>query len=103
MVKSFVDLNFDVLNAATINRYVDGNDIRLVDLGPIALMSFYNLSNISGNHLEDVGHAHILCLVCKLKTSARDPEDLSFGFHRSRYKRKHELTNNKNLKGKKSC
>ena len=32
-------LNFDVLHAATNNRYADGNDMRLVNLGPIALFS----------------------------------------------------------------
>ena len=32
---SYLELNFDVLHAATNNRYVDGNDIRLVNLGPI--------------------------------------------------------------------
>ena len=34
-----------------------------------------------------------------LKTSARESEDLSIGFDRSRDKRKHELTNNKTIKG----
>ena len=31
--------NFDVLHAATNNRYIDGDDIRLVNAGPIALFS----------------------------------------------------------------
>ena len=34
-----LDLNFDVLHAATNNRYEDKYDIRLVSLGPIALFS----------------------------------------------------------------
>ena len=39
MLKSFLDLNFDVVHAATINRYVDGKDIWLGNPGPIALIS----------------------------------------------------------------
>ena len=33
---SYLDLNFDVLHAATNGRYADNNDIRLVNLDPIA-------------------------------------------------------------------
>ena len=36
----------------------------------------------------------------KLITSAKDSDDLSIGFDRSRERRKQELTNNKNIKGK---
>ena len=36
LLNSYLDLNFDVLHAASNDRYVDGNDIRLVKLGPIA-------------------------------------------------------------------
>ena len=42
LLNSYLEVNFDVLHAATNNRYVDGNNIRLVTLGPIALFS--NLS-----------------------------------------------------------
>ena len=35
LLNSYLELNFDVLHAATNNRYVDGNDIRLVNLGSI--------------------------------------------------------------------
>ena len=38
---SYLNLTFDVLHAATGNRYADNNDIRLVNLGPIALFSSY--------------------------------------------------------------
>ena len=34
-----LDLNFDVLHAASNDRYADRNDMRLVNLGPIALFS----------------------------------------------------------------
>ena len=39
LLNSYIDLNFDVLQAATSNRHTDANDIRLVNLGPIALFS----------------------------------------------------------------
>ena len=57
LLNSYLDLNFDVLHAATGNRYADGNDIKLVNLGPNALFSNYKLTS-SGNHIEDISHAH---------------------------------------------
>ena len=47
----YLELSFDVLHAATNNRYVDGNDIRLVNLGPIALFSKCKLTS-SGKQLK---------------------------------------------------
>ena len=41
LLNSYLELNFHVLHAATNNRYVDGNEIKLVNLGPIALFSNY--------------------------------------------------------------
>ena len=38
--------------------------------------------------------------MCKLLTSSRGSDDLSIGFDRGRKRRKQELTNNKNKKGK---
>ena len=43
LLNSYLELNFDVLQPATGNRYADANDIRLVNLGPIALFSNYKL------------------------------------------------------------
>ena len=97
---SYIELNFDVLQAATNNRYVDANDIRLVNLGPIALFSKYKLTTLSGKHLEEISHAHIVSLMYKLLTSSEDSNALSIGFDRSRNNRKRELTNNKNINGK---
>ena len=65
LLNSYLDLNFEVVHAATNNRYVDGNDIRLVNLGPVALFSNYRLATSSGKHLEDVSHAHIVSLMYK--------------------------------------
>ena len=100
LLNSYLDLSFDVVHAANNNRYADGNDIRLVNLGPVALFSNYKLTTSSGKHLEDVSHAHIVSLMYKLITTAKDMNDLSIGFDKDRTRRRNELTNNKNLKGK---
>ena len=62
LLKSYLDLNFDVLHAATGNIYADNNDIRLVNLGPIGLFSNNKLTTSSGKHLEDISHAYIVPL-----------------------------------------
>ena len=102
LLNSYIELNFDVLEAATSNRYTDANDIRLVNLGPIALALFsnYKVTTSSGKHLEEISHAHIVSLMYKLLTSSKDSEDSSIGFDRSRGRRKNELSNNKSSKGK---
>ena len=84
MLNSYVEIVFNALQAATNNRYVDANDIRLVNLGPIALFSNYKLTTSSGKHLEEISHAHIVSLWYKLLTSSKDNEDLSTGFDPSR-------------------
>ena len=43
LLNSYLELNFDVLHAATINRYTDADDVRLTNLGVIALFSIYKL------------------------------------------------------------
>ena len=100
LLNSYLELNFDVLHAATNNRYVDGKDIRLVNLGPISLFSNYKLTTSSGKHLENIDHAHIVSLMYKLLTSSKESDDLSIGFDRDRGRRQRELTNNKTQKGK---
>ena len=100
LLNSYLELSFDVLHAATNNRYVDGIDIRLVNLGPIALFSNYKLTTSSGKHLENIDHAHIVSLMYKLLTSSRGSDDLPIGFERDRNRRQRELTNNKTQKGK---
>ena len=100
MLNSYLELNFDVLHAANNNRYADANDIRLVNLRPIALFSNYKLTTSSNKHLEEISHAHIVSLMYKLLTSSKDGDDLSIGFDRDRGRRKNELTNKKNITGK---
>ena len=100
LLGSLIGTNFDVLHAATNNRYADGDSMRLVNEGPIALFSNYKLQSSSGKHIEEINHAHIVCLLYKLINSARNTDDLSIGFNRDRERRKRELTNNKIIKGK---
>ena len=87
MLGSLLRAIFDVLHAATNNRYVDGGDTRLVNEGPIALFSKYKPQSSSGKHIEENTHAHIVCLMYKLITSARITDDLSIGFDRDRGRR----------------
>ena len=94
-LNSFIELNFDVLKAATSDRYADADDIRLINLAPIALFSNYKLSTSSGKHLENIDHGHIVSLMYKLLSSSKDSDDLSIGFDRSRDRRKQELLNKK--------
>ena len=100
LINSYLELNFGVLHAATNNRYADGNDIGLVNLGPIALFSNYKLTTSSGKHLENIDCAHIVSLMYKLVTSSRGSDNLSIGFERDRNRRQRELTTNKSQKRK---
>ena len=46
-------------------------------------------------HIEEINHAHIVCLMYKLISSARNTDNLSNGFDRDRGRRQRVLTNNK--------
>ena len=85
--ESLLRLNLDKLHAATNNRYVDGDDKKLVNLGPVALFYIYKLATISGNYMEEINQAHIVCLMYKFISSARETDDLSIGFDRDRRRR----------------
>ena len=100
MLNSYLELNSDVLQAASIKRCVDASDIRLFILGPIALFSNFKLTTSLGKHLEKISHAHIVSLMYKLLTSSKDSDDLSIGFDRNCGRRKSELSTNKIIKGK---
>ena len=100
MLYSYIELNFDVLQAASGDRYADGDNIGLVNLGPIDLFRNYKLATTSRKHLEDIDHAHIVSSMYKLITSSRGSDNLSNGFDRSRDRRERELTNYKKIKGK---
>ena len=98
LLNSYLDLNFDVIKKAFDFRYGNGNDI--VNLGPIALFSSFELTTNRGKHLEDISHAHLVSLMYKLITSSKTSDDLSIGFDRSPNRRKDELALNKSVKGK---
>ena len=100
LLNSHLDLNFEVVKKDDDSRYGNGNDIRLVNLGPIALFSNFKLTTSSGKHLEDISHAHLVSLMYKLITSSKGSDDLSIGFDRSRARRKDEITTSKNINGK---
>ena len=48
LLNSYIELNFDVLKAATSNRYADADDIRLINLGTSAPFSNNKLTTSSG-------------------------------------------------------
>ena len=100
MLNSYLELNFDVLQAATGIRYADVNDIRLVNLGPIVLFSTYKLTTSSGKHLEEISRAHKVSLIYKLITSSKGSDDLSICFDRDWNRTKREFTYKKNIKDK---
>ena len=58
------------------------------------------MATSSSKHIEEVNHAHLVCLLNKLLTSSRESDDSFTGFDRSRDRRKQELTNNKKSTGK---
>ena len=99
LLNSYLELNFEVTKSADNSRYANGDDIRLVNLGPIALFTFFKLTTSSWKHLEDISHSHIVSLMHKPITNSKDSADVSFGFDRSRDGRRQELTNNKNISG----
>ena len=100
LLNSYLHLNFEVIKKADDSRYGNGNDIRLLNLGPIALFSNFKLTTSSGKHLEDISHAHLVSLMYKFIISSNDSGDLSIGFDRSSTRRRAEMTNNKNVEGK---
>ena len=61
------------------------------NLGPITLFSSYKLTTSSKNYLKDINQAHLVSLMFKLITSAKDSDDLFFGFDRYRKRRQREL------------
>ena len=87
LLNSYLDLSFEVFRKADNSRYSDGNEILLVNLGPIAFISNYKLTTSSGKQLEDFSHAHIVSLMYKIIASTKDSDDLSTGFDRDHGRR----------------
>ena len=59
-LNSYLDLKLEVIKKTDNSRYGNGNDIRLVNLGPIALFSTFTLTTSSSKHLEGISQAHIV-------------------------------------------
>ena len=87
MLNSYLDLNFEVVKRTDNSRYANGDDIRLFNLGPIALFSKFRLTTSCRKHLEDKSHAHIVSLLYISINSAKEDDDFSIDFDRSRYRR----------------
>ena len=78
--KSYLDLSFDELRNAHNNTYVDEANIRLVNLGPIVLISICKLTTSSWKHFDETIHAHIVSLLYKVITLSRGSDALPIGF-----------------------
>ena len=88
------ELDFKVTHIAGAHaRYVDGDHMRLINLGPIALFIKYRLISSSGKENEEIDNVHVVCLLHKLKTSGTDSDNLSIGSQRINEAREPELTN----------
>ena len=95
---SFISLEFEVLKNNN-TRFADGDEIGLVNFGPISLFSEAKLTTSSGKHLEKVDNLHLISLMYKLLTSTKSTSQFMYGFEESLSVRRQELTNNKNEKG----
>ena len=95
---SFISLEFEVLKNNN-TRFADGDEIGLVNFGPISLFSEAKLTTSSGKHLEKVDNLHLISLMYKLLTSTKSTSQLMYGFEEDINLRRQELTNNKNEKG----
>ena len=80
-MNSYSDLSFEGVKKPDNSTYADGNDIRVVNLGPIALLCPYKLTTNSGKHSEEISLAHIVFLMYKRTNSSFE---LSIGSDRDR-------------------
>ena len=92
MLNSYLEFNFDILHAATNKRFAHRDSLRLVNLGPTALISNYKLRTSSGKDSENIDHAHIVSLMYEVITSNKRSGDLSIDFDRDGGRRQRELT-----------
>ena len=92
--KSYILIDFEVTHVDD-TKYVDGNEISLVNLGPVALFSEAKLTSHSGKDLEKVENLHTASLMYKLLSSCHDTNEPLYGFDSNINRRRQELTNNK--------
>ena len=83
-MNSYLDFKFEVIKKTDITRYGNGIDVMLINVGPIAFFSSFKKTTSSGEHPEDNSQAHIVSLMYKLLTNAKDSSDLCVGFHQDR-------------------
>ena len=95
---SFLSVEFEVLKNDD-TRYADGDQISLINFGPVALFSDAKLTTSSSKYLEKSDNWHPISLMYKLLTSSQQTSQLMFGFEESTTIRRQELTNNKTEKG----
>ena len=95
---SYISLDFEVLKNDN-RRYANGDEISLVNFGPVALFSEAKLTTSSGKHLEKVDNLHPISSMYKLLTSTQQTSQLMYGFEESENTRRLELTNHKTEKG----
>ena len=99
-LNSYQVLKFETIIKADKSRCANGNDLQFINLTSIVLFSIFELTTSNGNYLEENSHAHLVSLLYKLVTSAKNTDDLSIGFDRIRDRRKQKLANIKKIKGK---
>ena len=95
---SFISVEFEVLKNDN-TRYANGDEINMVNFGPVALFSESKLTTSSGKHLEKIDNLHPICLMYKCWTSSQQTSQLMYGFEESTTIRRQELTTNKTEKG----
>ena len=100
LLNRYLDLNFEVIKKADNSRYANGSDILLVTLETRAIFSNFDLATSSRKHFKGISRAHIVSLMYKLLTSAKDTNDLSIVFDQIRNRCRDELTSIKNIEGK---
>ena len=78
---SYFELDFNVTHRAGAHvQHADDDHIRLLNLGTIALVIKYRLTRSSGEEIEEIDNAHVICLMHKLISSSRDSYDFSNWF-----------------------
>ena len=95
---SYISVEFEVLTNNN-TRYADGDEINLVNFGPVALFSEAKRVTCSGKHLEKIDNLHPICLMYILLTSQQQTSQLMYWFEESVTIRRQELTTHKTEKG----
>ena len=97
---SYLDINLEVIKKTFNSRHANGNDTKLVNLGPIALFRSFKITSSQGKRVEDISQALLVSLMYRTITTCKDSDDLSIGFDQSHNRRRDELAQNENIRGK---